>query len=561
MILPSRWFPRGETHAISRALFLRSLGAIYLVAILSWWVQVDELVGSRGLTPMAEFLDRAGAVLDQQERGRLSTIPTLFWISAGDGFLHLVCLAGTLLAVLLVAGLAPGPCLLGLWVVYLSLLNTGGAFMSFQWDILLVEAGFLATWLAPWRCWHLPVTRTGAPPLGPGEKAMLWLSWVVIAKLMFQSGWVKLAWATPGQPEWWPDHTALTFHYFTQPIPNPLSWWAHQLPAWFQKASLWPMYAVELGLPLLVFLGARLRLVAALGFTGLMLGILATGNYTYFNWLTIVLCLPLVSDRYLSGAAELAGKGARRWSARFRRWREREEATGDDDPAGEAATSPSRPVDPVRPWIGLAWRAPAIGLLAFLNLHLCLDDWHRAGAGVGEPVLPWTHLSADLTPAWADDLSSALAPFHFASGYGLFRTMTTERPEIVFEGSRDGQEWREYDVRWKPDRLDEPPPWVAPHQPRLAWQLWFAALEPGYHPRSRNAGWISGLVRGMLRNDPVALSFFEENPFPESPPASVRGVLYRYEFTTPAERRETGHWWKRERVGLWLPPVGSAEGR
>lgn len=527
-----RWlFSLGETHAISRALFLRGLGLIYLIAMLSWWVQVDELVGSRGLVPMGETLERLGPMLEGE---RWTRLPTLFWFGHSDAVIHLVCLAGVVLAALLVAGFIPGPALLGLWAIYLSLVNSGNVFMSFQWDILLVEAGFLAVWLAPWRCWRLPLLPGAPPPLSLGEKAALWLCWFLIAKLMFQSGWVKLAWATPAQPEWWPDHTAMTFHYFTQPIPNPLAWWMHQLPAWFHRASLWPMYFIELALPVLVFLGNRARLIAALGFAGLMLGILLTGNYTYFNWLTIVLCLPLVADRY--------------WRRLFRH------------PTGSGPR-----LDPVgswqKEWPSLAWRGPALILIAFLNGVVCLGDWHEVSDRVKDPALPWTHLSPDLTPDWADRARADLSPFFFASGYGLFRTMTTERPEIVFEGSADGVEWREYDVRWKPGALDQRPPLVAPHQPRVAWQLWFAALESGYHPRSRNAPWISGLVRGLLDNDPVALSFFEENPFPDHPPAYVRGVRYRYEFTHPAERSETGHWWRRERQGLWLPSVGKGPPR
>ena len=529
-------FPRGETYAISRALFLRGLGVIFFIAILSWWVQVDELVGSEGLVPMGEFLERVGEALDDQERSRFGNLPTIFWINAGDAFLHIVCLIGLILSVLLIAGLIPGPALLGLWFVYLSLVGTGGPFMSFQWDILLLEAGFLGIWLAPWRRWHLAI-RGRVAALTWGETAMLWLAWFVIAKLMFQSGWVKLAWATEQQPEWWPEFSAMTFHYFTQPIPNSLSWHLHQMPEWYHKAELVPMYFVELVLPLFVFLGSRFRLIAALGFAGLMFGILLTGNYTYFNWLTIVLCLPLVADRYWYFLRKLPEK-----------LRKKAKSTG-------SGPRPN-PVPSGENWISLAWRAPVVVLLVFLNGHTCLADWHRASQSVPNPVLPATHLPWDLTPNWTDEFRAKFYPWNLCSGYGLFRTMTITRPEIVFEGSPDGVEWREYDVRWKPDALDEPPPLVAPHQPRVAWQLWFAALEPGYHPRSRNAQWMSNLVRGLLENDPVALSFFEENPFPDQSPKFVRAALYHYEFTTAEEKRESGNWWKRERQGLWLPTIG-----
>lgn len=548
------WFPRGETYAIGRVLFLRGLGAIYLVALLSWWVQVDEIAGSGGLIPLADFLDRAGEVLDQQNRSRWGSVPTLFWFGSGDGAIHLTCLVGVILAALLLVGLAPGPCLVGLWAIYLSLLSTGGAFMSFQWDILLVEAGFLAIWLAPWG-WReseggrrIPI-GSSSPPLRIGETAVLWLAWFLIAKLMFQSGWVKLAWATSAQPEWWPEASAMTYHYFTQPIPNPLAWWMHQLPRGFQEFSLWPMYFVELVLPFFVFLGVRLRLVAALGFAGLMFGILLTGNYTYFNWLTIVLCLPLVADRDWRAL----GGFLLRLRKRFRPNR-KTDSTGSSaapNPLGSEGKPTSKPPG----WISLAWRAPALVLLVLLNFAVCLGDWHGVSQRIRDPLLPWTHLSRDLTPEWVDRLRAKTSPFCLANGYGLFRTMTTERPEIGLEGSSDGVNWKPYDLRWKPDRLDEAPPWVAPHQPRVAWQFWFAALEPGYHPRNPSAGWMPRLVAGLLDNDPVALSFFAENPFPDRPPKAIRGVRWRYEFTTPEEKRETGNWWKRTRAGMWLPEV------
>lgn len=297
-------FPRGESHALSRTIALRGLGAVYLTAILSWWAQVDELVCRDGLVPMAPWLDQVGEVLREREIGRWAALPTLFWFADSDTAIHAMCAIGTVLAVAVVAGLAPGPCLAGLWLIYLSLAGTGDVFMHFQWDILLLEAGFLAIFLAPWKVRRLP-WRGPQPMLGWGEKFALWLQWIVVAKLMFQSGWVKLAWATPRQPEWWPDFSAMTYHYLTQPIPSWTSWWMHRLPEWWHKAEIWPMYGVELVLPFFVFLGARLRLVAALGFAGLMLSILATGNFAYFNWLTIVLSIPLVADRYWSAPARL----------------------------------------------------------------------------------------------------------------------------------------------------------------------------------------------------------------------------------------------------------------
>jgi hypothetical protein len=539
-----RWlFPPGDTYALSRAIYLRALAAVYLVAILSWWVQVHSLVGSRGLVPMAEYLDHVGEALHVQGYSRFGGIPTIFWVNDSDAFIHVVCAMGVLCAVVVLAGYAAGPCLAVLWFIYLSLLGTGDVFMHFQWDILLVEAGFLAIFLAPWRSLRLKAT-----PLGWGERIALWLQWFLIAKLMFQSGWVKLAWTTPDQPEWWPAGTAMTFHYFTQPIPTWTAWWMHQLPAWFHQLSLWPMYFVELALPFFVFLGARLRSVAAIGFAGLMLLVLATGNYTYFNWLTIALCLPLVPDRV--------------W-----RWRRKKSVSDPTlshrrpDPVS-SETEPSSIAQPVfsEHWEygSLALRGVPLAVVALLNAMTVLGDFHMASSVPGA-TLKWVSLDTDPVPEFLQKPARALQPWHLVSGYGLFRTMTTERPEIVLEGTLDGVTWREYVLLHKPGPLDARPRFVAPHQPRLAWQFWFAALEGQYHGRSRNAGWFTELVLGLLDNDPVALSFFEESPFGATPPVTIRAKLYRYEFTTREERRETGNWWKRREAGLYLPPVGKKD--
>jgi hypothetical protein len=542
-----RWFfPRNCQYAISRSLFIRGVGFVYLIAIASWWVQAEALIGKDGLVPAADYLQRVGDYFDEQGESRFWNVPTLLWISSSDEFIAGICALGMALAFLVIAGFVPGPCLLGLWVVYLSLVNTGSVFMSFQWDILLLETTILTVLVAPWSVvrmrWRNP------PPLGAGERLVWWLCWIAVAKLMFQSGWVKLAWATPSQSEWWPDHTALTFHYMTQPIPTWTAWWMHQLPEWLQKASLWPMYGIELILPFLVFLGARLRLAAGSGFVVLMMLILVTGNYAYFNWLTLVLCLPLVADRFWSlprrSIAWLRGRLGKRPTSN---------AGNIGEQNKQAAVSTNRLLQNT----SLAVRALPLTLIALLNFTVFFNDLYRVSqiSYLENPVLPWTHLKVDPTPEWADELHGKLSPFNLVSGYGLFRSMTTDRPEIIIEGSSDGVEWQEYDVRWKPDKLDAPPRFVAPHQPRVAWQFWFAALERQYHPRSRNATWMARLFRGLLENDPVALSFFNDNPFPDHPPKILRARLFLYEFTTIKERRESGNWWKRELAGDYLPAI------
>jgi hypothetical protein len=505
-------------HRIGRSLFLRGLGLIYLVAIASWWTQVVLLVGEDGLEPAGRLLDFLRDRLGAENRSLFLSLPTLFWITgASDAVLHGTCFSGCVLAALVVCGRLTGPALAGLWMIYLSLVNTGGVFMSFQWDILLLEAGLLALFLGPWSLkspWRDP------PPLTPVNRIALVFAWFLIAKLMFFSGWVKLAWASEASPEWWPDGTAMTFHYMTQPIPNAAAWWMHQLPDWFHKASLRPMYFVELVLPFAVFLGRRARLAAALGFAGLMGLILLTGNYTYFNWLTIVLCLPLVHDGLWP-----------RWLTRILRIH---------PGANEAPWSRKATI------IRLAVAAPALLGIGLLNLRIVLHDLHEA---------PKPFLASDLVPSWLDGFAGALAPFHPASGYGLFRTMTTQRPEIIVEGSADGTNWLAYDFAWKVDEIGARPRLVAPHQPRVAWQFWFAALEGRFDYRSRNAAWFERVVLKLFRGDAAVKGLLVHDPFPDDPPRFLRARLMRYEFTTPSERRETGHWWKRTVLGEYLPEV------
>jgi hypothetical protein len=344
----------------------------------------------------------------------------------------------------------------------------------------------------------------------------------------------------------------------TQPLPTWTAWWMHQLPEWAHRLALLPMYIIEIILPFFVFLGSRLRTLAAAGFATFMVLIIATGNYTYFNWLTLVLCLPLVADRCW-------GWPRRVWVRRRRGKRESDENDAPDESDESEKPGDSEESDEFVEmktgralWItGLVLRIPVLLLLVVLNLIIVLDDLHQPSQmpHLEDPALPWTHVQTDCTPSWADELRDSLRPFHLASGYGLFRTMTTDRPEIILEGSEDGLEWREYDLRWKPDRLDGKPRFVAPHQPRVAWQFWFAALERRYHPRSRNAAWMTNLFRGLLDNDPAALSFMNDNPFPDQPPRFLRARLYLYDFTSREERRKSGHWWKRGLAGDYLPVI------
>lgn len=473
---------RPPTYFASRHWFVRSLGGIYLIAFVSLWLQVDGLIGEQGISPVGQYLQLAREHLGANAPFLL---PTLCWINSSNAFLHFLCGAGAFLSVLLMAGLAPVLSLTLLFVFYLSLTIAGQTFLSFQWDILLLEAGFLAIFFAPFR-WRLTRDREA-----PFSRAGFFLLKLLLFKLMLMSGVVKL---TSGDDSWW-NLTALDYHYWTQPLPTVLGWWADQHPAWFKKFSVAFCLFVEIIVPFLIWAPRRLRHIAAALLILLQVAIAATGNYCFFNLLTIALCLLLFDDALL-GTARCALRGPR--SARA---------------------------------------LPAIALLVItlpINLMLIFSAFR--------PRAEW--------PRSIAALHGYVVPLRIVSGYGLFRVMTKARPEIIVEGSADGVEWLPYEFRWKPGVLEKPPAWVAPHQPRLDWQMWFAAL--GDYRRNP---WFLRFLERLLRNEPEVTRLLVRNPFPENAPRYVRARLYHYRFTNLAERHATGHWWKREEQGAYLPAI------
>ena len=479
-----------------RWVFLRGLAVVFAIAFLSLWVQVHGLVGSRGILPVADFLDFVRRRLGGAAPMRL---PTLCWISASDRSLDLQCGAGVLLSLLLLVGIAPRLCLALLWALYLSLSFAGQEFLSFQWDVLLLETAAFAFLFAPgtWR----PGFARERPPSTASLGLLRWL----LFRLMFASGVVKL---TSGDTCWcWPDLSALTFHYWTQPLPTAFGWYAHQLPRWAQQVSCAVMYAIEIGLPFLIFLGRRARQVAFVGLVLLQALIALTGNYGFFNLLSILLCLPLLDDRA---------------TARFL-----------PRPVVEAARSFRD-----APW-PRALRIVGASLAVIVVLFTGAKMLDRTGllerAGV------------DGLPAPLVDLEESIAPFRTLNDYGLFRVMTKQRLEIEIQGSDDGVSWKPYVFRWKPGPVERAPVWAAPHMPRLDWQMWFAALAP-----PRRSPWVERLLARIVEGSPEVLALLGENPFPTKPPRFVRAQGHDYRFTTPAEKAATGAWWARTDAGTFL---------
>ncbi len=488
---------RPPTYFVARRWFLRALGLIFLIAFVSLWVQIDGLIGSNGITPAREFLPAARAQLGDRA---WSILPTLCWFNSSDGFLHFLCGGGVALSLLLIFGIAQALSLVGLVAFYLSLTIAGQTFLSFQWDILLIETGFLSIFVAPWRLWP----KRGTDP--PVSRAAIFLLKLLLFKLMVMSGMVKL---TSGDDSWW-DLTALDYHYWSQPLPTVIGWWADQSPEWFKKFSVAFCLVVEIIVPFFIWTPRRLRLLACGLLIFLQITIAATGNYCFFNLLAVALCLLLVDDVVW-----------RQKSATVIRLRE---ATARQADRRDGYS------DRLSTYVAVV----VIVLTLPLNAQLTYSAF--------KPQAEWSRLLGSVY--------ARAESFRIVNGYGLFRVMTKDRREIVIEGSADGIDWQSYEFKWKPGDVMRAPGWCAPHQPRLDWQMWFAAL--GLY---RQNPWFVQTVISLLHGKPEVAALFERNPFPQSPPRYVRATVYRYRFTTAEEHQATGASWKRQELGEYLPGV------
>jgi predicted DCC family thiol-disulfide oxidoreductase YuxK len=498
------------TQVLLRWIFLRLLGVVYLIAFVSLWVQVPGLIGSEGIVPAGTTMQlvRNEAAAAHLGINRYHLVPTLCWISASDSSLQIQCAAGTALAVLVIIGIAPALCLFLLWLIYLSLTTVGGVFLGFQWDNLLLETGLLAVFFAPLQ-WLPRKPGQEAPP----SRIALWLLRWLLFRLMFESGCVKLL---SGDPTW--RHlTALHFHFDTQPLPTWIGWYAYQLPAGLQKTCTAAMFVIELLVPFLIFAPRRPRQFACAALVLFQVAILLTGNYGFFNLLTIVLCLTLLDD-----AALKRRRLGRLWPG-----------ADCEAPAIAAFASPGR-----------RWAAGftlPLAIIVFAVSFVQLLGMFRVRLPGPRPVLAGYQ--------W-------LLPLRSFNSYGLFAVMTTSRPEIVVEGSNDGVQWAAYEFKYKPGSVRRRPGFVAPYQPRLDWQMWFAALGD-----YRQNPWFVSFCSRLLQGSPEVLALLARNPFPNAPPRYIRAVVYDYRFTHPATRRQTGDWWQRELRGVYLPPVSLSETR
>jgi hypothetical protein len=500
--------PRSPTYALAAWTFRRLLAIVYLVAFWSLARQILGLVGQDGIMPARLALEAAAARADSG-LGRFLILPTLCWIGASDAWLKAFCAAGLALSGLLAVGVAPLLLVPALWLLYLSLTTIGGQFFAYQWDALLLEAGFLAIFTAP----AVALDRLDDPVEPP--RLGVWLFRWLLVRFVWASGAIKL---TSGDPAW-RDLTALAAHFETQPLPTPLAWHAHHLPIGFHKASAAAVLAIELAVPLLM-IRRRLRIAAAALIVALQAAIALTGNYGFFGLLTTALCLFLLDDGVLGWALRI-GRDAR---------------AGRGTPEAKEA-----------PWsvrlAGAPGRAVVLAAVTVVTLPLSIVATARAlelDLPAGERFRP---------------IARRIAPFRVVNGYGPFAVIGTTRSEIVVEASNDGEVWAPYELRFKPGDPRRPLPWVAPHQPRLDWEMWFEALD-----QYRSDSWFERFLERLLAASPEVLRLVASAPFDGQPPRFVRAVLYQYRFAPSAVRRQQGLWWVRDRIGPYSPVLSLPDG-
>lgn len=459
-------------------LFIRLFGLIYLSAFVSFGIEATGLIGSKGILPLADFINTTRQTIGP---ARFYYMPMVFWLNDSDFAIQLVCWLGALLSLLLIFDVLRRLGLAILFILYLSLVYAGQTFMSYQWDSFLLETGFLVLLLS------------FSTSLG------IWLLRWLLFRFMFMSGVVKLI---SGDPNW--RHlTALKYHFFTQPLPTPLAWYAARLPFVLLECATACVLFIELLLPFLIFCPRRMRFAAAYAILLLETCILLTGNYNWFNFQTMLMCLLLFDDAALLG--HIPGKYLG-WLASAKQNRELRRAS-----------------------------RFGFGVLAAVIVFCSLVEMDERFGGI--------------PPAVAQDIDDFVQPIRIVNTYGLFAVMTTKREEIVLEGSQDAVHWREYEFKYKPGNVRRAPRWSIPFQPRLDWQMWFAALED-----PQRLPWFWNFLRRLLENQPTVTALLKSNPFPDKPPVYIRAKFYDYTFSSGAQKAK-GIWWDRRLLGLYFPVV------
>jgi hypothetical protein len=512
-----RWFFDSERGASNRLLprwiFLRALGLIYYSAFFSLAFQIRGLIGPHGILPAGEYLQ---AVAERFGATGYWYAPTLLWISSSAHMLTGICWVGMIASLLLALNLWPRGMLAICFACLLSFVSAAQEFSGYQSDGMLLEAGFLALFFAP------AGFRPGwGEESKPSRASLFLLTWECF-RIYFESGIAKIM---GGDPQW-RNFTALDEYYQNGPLPTWIGWHMQHLPHWFHAAMSFGTLALELALIWMMFLPRRIRIVCFFILTPWQIGIILSANYTFLNYLVLVLGFLLLDDQFVLP-----------YLPRFLK-------------ESYLATKEAKPL--AAPALDNKWRKRLREQFSALKL------------AVAAVMLTWIFYVTLVEMLWMvrplplpTSPASVLEPFRIANRYGLFAMMTRGRYEIEFQGSDDGQTWLLYPFRFKPQDPSKAPGIYAPYQPRFDWNLWFASLRSW-----RQEPIVVRTEQSLLRGDSDVLLLFAGNPFPHAPPRQIRAVIWQYWFTTLAEKRAQGIWWRRQQLGLYAPTLRrEADGR
>lgn len=468
------WFTTDD-YWLARLIVERGIAVIYLVAFLSAANQFRALLGEHGLLPIPRFLR---SVSFRQR-------PSLFHLYYSDRFFAVVAWSGVGLSAVTVLGLTERAPLWAhmliwtlMWVLYLSIVNVGQVWYSFGWESLLLEAGFIAIFLG---------NAETAPPI----LVIFLLRWLVF-RLEFGAGLIKMR-----GDKCWRDLTCLYFHHETQPMPGPLSWFFHHLPRPLHRAEVMGNHVAQLVLPFGLFAPQPVASVCAGLIVITQVWLVASGNFSWLNWLAIVLAFSAIADSVLGAIIPISVEGS---------------------------------VEQPPIWF-------VVLVLLFFAGFAVLSYW---------PIR--NMLSRQ------QRMNASFNSLHLVNTYGAFGSVGRVRNEVIIEGTdepriTDSTQWQEYEFKGKPGDPRRLPRQFAPYHLRLDWLLWFAGISRTY------AGtWFRVLIAKLLRNDSGVLRLIRVNPFPSAPPTYIRARLFRYRFTSWREWRDTGAWWDREFLSEFLAP-------
>lgn len=462
-----------DNYDLTRFLFQRTMGCMYLLVFIIALKQYRTLVGESGLLPIKHYL-RTSRFLDA---------PSLFWINSSDTFILILTWCGLCLSALALTGISDSHGLIVsviiwalLWIIYQSFVNTGQTFYGFGWEMVMLETGFLTIF-------------TGSSSVKPSPVVMILVLWVLF-RVMFGAGMIKIR-----GDKCWKDLTCMYYHYETQPLPNPLSWYFHNFPKVIHKMAILFNHFVELLVPWCFFAPSPVRYFAGGLIIIFQLLLILSGNLSWLNYITLVLCIPCFDDSILSQFINI-----------------------------------NLPPAEKPPFIWIITQVYLVILVGVLSIR---------------PVM-------NLISKY-QSMNVSFDPLHLVNTYGAFGSISRERYEIILEGTDENvitqnTRWIEYEFKAKPGDINKMPPMISPYQLHLDWLMWFEAMQPYFL-----SSWFIIFIGRLLENDKKTLQLINGNPFSKDGPLFIRVKLYLYQFNN--NRKIDSSWWNRKLIRTVLSPV------